>query len=79
MYQPSSDRIVDLLQKINATEVETFKNFPEVIRAGAQLLEKDEVDYLSASGYLEVKKTDSFGKFLQLSEKARQLIGRDDS
>jgi hypothetical protein len=70
----SPEEIFSILKKINGSPVETFKNFPEIIRAGAVQLHKDDVDYLLAEGYLEEKKTDSFGKLLQLSERAKTML-----
>lgn len=74
MYPIAKEELFSVLQKINGTPVETFKNFPEILRAGEHQLLKDDVDYLLAEGYLEVKKTDSFGKLLQLSERGRSLL-----
>ena len=68
------EEIFCLLKKINGSSVETFKNFPDIVRAGSLQLPKDDFDYLLAEGYLEEKKTDSFGKFLQLTEKAEHLV-----
>jgi hypothetical protein len=69
MNPPSNEYLCSVLQKINGKPIETFKNFPEIIRAGELQLNRDDFDYLLAEGYLEVKKTDSFGKLLQLSER----------
>jgi hypothetical protein len=69
-----TDELLCVLKKINGTHVETFKNFPEVIRVGSHQLPKDDFDFLLAEGYLEVKKTDSFGKLLQLSDRARDIL-----
>ena len=68
------EEVFSLLKKINGSPVETFKNFPDIVRAGSVQLPKDEFDYLLAEGYLEEKKTDSFGKLLQLTEKAKSLV-----
>jgi hypothetical protein len=70
----SEAQLLSLLSVINIHGLETFKNFPEVIRAGNQRLETEEVDYLFSEGYLEEKKVDSFGKYHQLSQRARALI-----
>ncbi|MFL5809030.1 MAG: hypothetical protein ACJ749_05870 [Flavisolibacter sp.] len=71
------EEIFFLLKKINGSPVETFKNFPEIVRAGSLQLPKDDFDYLLAEGYLEVNKTDSFGKLLQLSERGKLMLKKD--
>ena len=71
------EEIFSLLKKINGSPVETFKNFPEIVRAGSLQLPKDDFDYLLAEGYLEVNKTDSFGKLLQLSERGKLMLKKD--
>ena len=70
--------IFSILKKINGCPVETFRNFPDIVRAGSVQLPKDDFDYLLAEGYLEEKKTDSFGKLLQLSERARMLLNNKE-
>ena len=74
MNNLSQQQVLELLTKINTNQVETFHNFPHVIRTGNIHLEKMEVDYLYLSGYLEEKKTDSFGPIFQLSRRARMLL-----
>jgi len=68
------EEVFSLLKKINGSPVETFKNFPDIVRAGSLQLAKDDFDYLLAEGYLEEKKIDSFGKLLQLTDRANNLL-----
>ena len=68
------EEVFSLLKKINGSSVETFKNFPDIVRAGSLQLPKDDFDYLLSEGYLEEKKIDSFGKFLQLTDRAKNLL-----
>jgi hypothetical protein len=72
------EQLFAVLRKINGSQVETFNSFPEIIRAGAHQLPKDDFDYLLSEGYLEEKKTDSFGKLLQLSDRARNVLKSKD-
>ena len=75
MDQSNTSQLLSLLQKINAVQiVETFRNFPDIIRLGAQSLPREDFDFLCAEGYLEEKAVDSFGRFLQLSSRARNLL-----
>jgi len=78
MYQPAPEQVLSLLQKIDNNEIETFSRFPDIIRAGGQLFEKEDIDYLSAQGYLEERKRDSFGAFLRLTDRANQLLRKRD-
>jgi hypothetical protein len=78
MSQPNPEQVLQLLQTINYSGLETFKNFPDVVMAGKQRVNKEDVDYLFDQGYLEEQKTDSFGKFLKLTKTARDLITRND-
>jgi propanediol utilization protein len=69
------EQIIHLLHKLNSTSyVETFRNFPEVVRAGKIHLNREDVDYLFSEGYLEEKRVDSFGQLWQLSERAKLLL-----
>jgi hypothetical protein len=77
MSQPNPEQVLELLQTINYSGLETFKNFPDVVMAGKQRVNKEDVDYLFNQGYLEEQKTDSFGKYLKLTEIARQFINRN--
>ncbi|MFL5786879.1 MAG: hypothetical protein ACJ748_02400 [Flavisolibacter sp.] len=70
----STQQLFELLAKINTNQVETFFNFPEVIRTGNIHLNKHEMDYLYLSGYLEEKRIDSFGPIFQLSQRAKMLL-----
>ena len=74
MRNSSNTFAIDLLSKINANQIETFFNFPNVIRSGNIHLERSEIDYLFLSGYLEQKRVDTFGTIFQLNEKARSLL-----
>jgi hypothetical protein len=68
------DELFSVLKKINGSPVETFKNFPDVIRAGAYQMPKDDFEYLLAEGYIEEKRSDSFGKLMGLTERAKELL-----
>ena len=68
------DELFSVLKKINGSPIETFKNFPDIIRAGNYHMHKDDFEYLLAEGYLEEKKTDSFGKLLQLTDRAKSFL-----
>lgn len=66
--------LISLLEKISTQDVETFTNFPDIVRAGRFLMNKEDLDYLSAAGYLEERRSDSFGKFFRLTEQANRLL-----
>jgi hypothetical protein len=78
MYQPAPEQLLSLLQTIGKNDIETFTHFPDIVRAGTQLMDKEEIEYLSAEGYLEERKTDSFGKFLRLTEQANRLLKKTE-
>lgn len=74
MINTTNNFAIDLLSKINLNQIETFFNFPNVIRTGNTHLDKSEIDYLFLSGFLEQKRVDTFGTIFQLNEKARSLL-----
>ena len=74
MRNSSNTFAIDLLSKIKSNQIETFFNFPNVIRSGNIHLDKSEIDYLFLSGYLEQKRVDTFGTIFQLNEKARSIL-----
>lgn len=74
MRNSSNTFVIDLLSKINSNQIETFFNFPNVIRSGNIHLDRSEIDYLFLSGYLEQKRVDTFGTIFQLNEKARSIM-----
>jgi len=74
MINATNTFVIDLLSKINSNQIETFFNFPNVIRSGNIHLDRTEIDYLFLSGYLEQKRVDTFGTIFQLNEKARSIL-----
>lgn len=74
-----TENIISLLQKINESGVvETFINFPEVNRSGPHRIEKEDVAWLKQEGFIEERRKDVFGEVLQLTEKARQVLRRQE-
>ena len=74
MINATNTFVLDLLSKINSNQIETFFNFPNVIRSGNIHLDKSEIDSLFLYGFLEQKKVDTFGTIFQLNEKARSML-----
>lgn len=74
MINTTNNFAIDLLSKINSNQIETFFNFPNVIRSGNIHLDKSEIDYLFLSGFLEQKRVDTFGTIFQLNDKARSIL-----
>jgi hypothetical protein len=68
------EQIIAILSLINNDQIETFKNFPDIIRAGKKNLASEEVDFLIKEGYIEEERCDSFGKMFHLSNKAIALL-----
>jgi hypothetical protein len=67
--------LLSLLHKINeAKAIQTYHYFPQIIRAGKYEIEKEDADFLLAEGYLKETKADCFGKWLQLTAKASDLL-----
>ena len=74
MINATNTFAIDLLSKINSNQIETFFNFPNVIRSGNVHLDRTEIDYLFLSGFIEQKKVDTFGTIFQLNEKAKAIL-----
>ena len=71
--------LLPLLNKIKeASAIQTYHYFPEVIKAGKYEIEKEDADFLIAEGYLKETKVDCFGKWLQLTAKASALLNAKD-
>ena len=69
--------LLKLLKIIETNHVvETYRYFPDVAVSGGCFIEKEDLDYLLTEGYLEEAKADSFGKSLELSSRARQVLGQ---
>lgn len=69
---------MQLLEIIDSNKyVETYRYFPDVVLCGKQFLNKEEINALVEEGLLKTVKQDSFGEFLQLSEKGKELLQKE--
>ncbi|MEO6069569.1 MAG: hypothetical protein ABIN57_06810 [Chitinophagaceae bacterium] len=67
--------LLPLLFKIkDADTIQTYHYFPEIIKAGNYEIDKEDADFLLAEGYIKETKVDCFGKWLQLTTKAKELL-----
>lgn len=69
--------LLKLLKIIETNHVvETYRYFPDVAVSGGCFIEKEDLDFLLNEGYLKETEVDSFGKSLELSSRARQVLGQ---
>ena len=69
--------LLKLLKIIETNHVvETYRYFPDVAVSGGCFIEKEDLDFLLNEGYLKETEADSFGKSLELSSRARQVLGQ---
>ena len=72
--------LLKLLQTIEANNVvETYRYFPDVALSGGCFIEKKDLDRLIEGGYLQATKQDSFGQFLELSNRAKAVLHNRES
>lgn len=68
--------LLKLLKIIETNHVvETYRYFPDVALSGGCFIEKEDFDYLLTEGYLQEMREDSFGKSLELSSRALEVLG----
>lgn len=71
--------LLQLLKMIEMNNVvETYRYFPDVAISGGCFIEKDDLDRLIDGGYLQAAKQDSFGAFLELSNRAKAVLQNRD-
>ena len=67
--------LLQLLKIIETNSVvETYRYFPDVALSGGCFIEKEDLDRLIEGGYLQPAKQDSFGAFLELSNRAKAVL-----
>lgn len=67
--------LLQLLKMIETNNVvETYRYFPDVALSGGCFIEKEDLDLLIEEGYLQATKQDSFGSFLELSNRGKAIL-----